>query len=72
MKKPIRILTAIILTVAILGCTAWYLFVYDREFTRDVLLGCARSVESSGKHNAAAWFYKLAYAQSDDASYSDA
>lgn len=66
MKKTIRILTAIILAVAILICSAWYLFVYDREFTRDILLSCARGLESSGSHNAAAWFYNLAYAQSDD------
>ena len=66
MKKPIQIITAIVLIVAILGCSIWYLFVYDREFTRDMLLGCARSVESTGNHNMAAWFYNLAYAQSDD------
>ncbi len=66
MKKTIRILTAIVLAAAILLCSAWYLFVYDREFTRDILLSCARGMESTGSHNAAAWFYNLAYAQSDD------
>ena len=66
MKKIIRILTAISLAVAILVFSAWYLFVYDRDFTRDVLLSCARGLESGGNHNAAAWFYNLAYAQSDN------
>lgn len=66
MKKTIRIITAIVLTLAILACSAWYLFVYDREFTRDLLLSCARGFESTGKHNTAAWFYNMAYDQSDD------
>ena len=66
MKKTIRILTVVVLTVAIILCSAWYLFIYDREFTRDVLLSCARGMESTGSHNAAAWFYNLAYTQSDD------
>ncbi len=66
MKKTVRILTAILLAAAIIICSAWYLFVYDREFTRDVLLSCARGLESGGSHTAAAWFYNLAYAQSDN------
>lgn len=66
MKKTIRILTTVVLAVAILLCSAWYLFVYDREFTRDVLLSCARGMESTGSHNVAAWFYNMAYNQSDD------
>lgn len=66
MKKTIRIITAIVLTVAIVLCSAWYLFVYDREFTRDLLLSCARGFESTGNHNTAAWFYNMAYEQSDD------
>lgn len=66
MKKTIQIITVIVLILAILGCSVWYLFAYDREFTRDMLLNCARGMESAGHHNTAAWFYNLAYNQSDD------
>lgn len=63
MKKALRIILPIFLTIAIILFTAWYLFVYDRAFTRDVLLNAARYSESQGKHSIAAWFYKIAYAQ---------
>ena len=66
MKKAIRIIIPIILALITLLCTVWYLFVYDREFTRDVLLSCARYSESHGKHDIAAWFYDRAYTQSGD------
>lgn len=64
MKKAFRIILPIILAIVIIICTAWYLFVYDRAFTRDMLLSCARYSESQGNHNVAAWFYNIAYAQS--------
>lgn len=64
MKNTTRIITTIVLIVAILLCTVWYFLVYDQDFTRDVLLTCARKSESSGNHAVAAWFYDLAYAQS--------
>lgn len=63
MKKALRIILPILLTLAILLCIAWYLFIYDREFTRDMLLTGARYCESEGNHTAAAWFYNLAYRQ---------
>lgn len=66
MKKTIRILIPLILTLAIILCLMWYLFVYDREFTRDMLLSCARYCESQGNHTTAAWFYNCAYAQAKD------
>lgn len=66
MKKTIRIIIPIVLALATLLCTLWYLFVYDREFTRDILLSCARYSESQGKHEVAAWFYNRAYTQSGD------
>lgn len=65
MKKTLRIILPIVLAVVIVACTIWYLFVYDRTFTRDVLLTCARTSESNGNHNVAKWFYDLAYSQSD-------
>lgn len=64
MKKGIRILVPILLALAIIFCTIWYLFVYDRAFTRDMLLNCARYSESQGKHELATHFYNAAYAQS--------
>ncbi len=63
MKKTIRILIPIILAIAIVLCTAWYLLVYDRAFTRDMLLSIARYNENNGRHNSATWFYNLAYSQ---------
>ena len=66
MKKTFRILVPIILAFAILLCLVWYLFVYDREFTRDMLLSCARYSEEQGKHTIASWFYNRAYAQAKD------
>lgn len=64
MKKFLRVFIPIILAVAIILCTAWYLFVYDRAFTRDMLLSIARHSENQGNHSVAAWFYNVAYAQS--------
>lgn len=66
MKKTLRIILPIILAFAILLCLTWYLFVYDREFTRDLLLNCARYCENSGNHAAATWFYDRAYYQAND------
>lgn len=66
MKKTVRILVPVVLTIAILLCTFWYLFIYDREFTRDMLLRAARSFDSKGNHTVAAWFYDCAYKQAGD------
>ncbi len=66
MKKTLRILLPIILALAILLCLTWYLFIYDREFTRDLLLDCARYCEDNGNHAAATWFYNRAYYQAND------
>lgn len=66
MKKALKIILPIVLAITIVACTFWYLFVYDRTFTRDMLLSCARYSESLGSHHTAAWFYNLAYAQSNN------
>jgi len=63
MKRTVRILVPLVLTMVILLCTCWYLFIYDREFTRDMLLHAARSFDSKGNHTVAAWFYDCAYKQ---------
>ena len=63
MKKFFRVFVPILLVLAILLCLFWYLFVYDRAFTRDVLLYSARYFDSNGNHALSAWFYDLAYEQ---------
>ena len=66
MKKALRIILPILLVLAILFCLSWYLFIYDREFTRDVLLYGARYFETKGNHSVASWFYDRAYSQAGD------
>ena len=66
MKKAFRILVPILLVLAILLCMGWYLFSYDREFTRDSLLYCARYFDEKGNRALASWFYDRAYDQAGD------
>ena len=66
MKKFTKILLPILLSVAILFSLAWYLFVYDRAFARDMLLNFARFSEDRGYHSTSTWFYNLAYSHAED------
>lgn len=66
MKQFFRIFIPIILSLAIILCLGWYLFIYDREFTRDALLHGARYFDSQGNYKAASWCYDRAYEQSGD------
>lgn len=66
MKSPLKRILPILLAVIMLCSVVWYLFVYDRDFTRDVLLWSASKLESGGHHTAAIWFYRQAYVQSGD------
>ncbi len=66
MKRAIKVLIPILLALAIVVCMGWYLFIYDREFTRDMLLTGARYFEGQGKHAVASWFYDRAYEQAGD------
>lgn len=66
MKKAIRFLVTFLLVVAIIGSATWYLLVYDRDFTRDMLLYQARHLESSGNHKLAAIFYDITYDFADN------
>lgn len=63
MKKVLRIIVPILLIAAILAGTYWYLFIYDRAFTRDMLLNTARYFERLGNQDVATWFYDRAYEQ---------
>ena len=61
MKRVLKRILPICLAALVFCSIAWYLFVYDRDFTRDMLLSAARHFESEGDHSAAAWIYDLAY-----------
>ena len=61
MKRAFKIILPIILSIAIIVCIGWYLLRYDRDFTRDVLVSCARSLDQQGNHNLSKWLYDVAY-----------
>lgn len=64
MKRALRIIVPILLIIAVIGCIAWYLFVYDRDFTKDLLLQQARRLEENGNHKISAMLYEAAYQHS--------
>lgn len=61
MKKATRILVPVLLAVLILASIVWYLFDYDRAFTRDTLLSQARYNDLHGNSRLSSWFYDMAY-----------
>lgn len=63
MKRWKRIVP-IVIAAAILCSVFWYLFVYDKDFTKDFLLNQARYFEKQSNHKIAAWIYDVAYRQS--------
>ncbi len=65
MKKNVKRILPILLVIVILASIFWYLFIYDRSFTRDILVQGARFFENRGKHSTAAWLYDRAYDQSN-------
>ena len=68
MKKALKVIVPLLLSIAVICSMAWYFLVYDRAFTKDVLLWSARTLEQEGKHELAAWLYNITYQQ---ASYED-
>ena len=66
MKKAGKVIIPIILAVVILLSIVWYLFIYDRDFTRDMLLHSARFFHENGNNKVAEWLYDCAYRQSDN------
>lgn len=66
MKRFFKVLIPILLSIAIILCIGWYLFIYDRDFTRDMLLQGARFFEDQGNHTVSNWFYDQAYEQASD------
>lgn len=61
MKKILKAMVPLLLAVGIILSIGWYLFIYDREFTRDVLISQARLFEARGNSEIAARLYDLAY-----------
>ena len=66
MNRALKRILPILLAILIICSCIWYLFVYDREFTRDLLLSYARFFEENGKHDIAAKLYSSAYMQTDE------
>ena len=61
MKKATRFLVSLMLVLLILASVVWYLFVYDRAFTRDTLLSHARFQAMHGNSRLSSWCYDAAY-----------
>lgn len=64
MKKVFKIIVPVLMVLLILASLIWYGFVYDRDFTRDLLLKQARYCSTSGHEKLSSWFYNLAYEHS--------
>lgn len=61
MKKAAKLLMPILLGLLIVASIVWYLFIYDRAFTRDALLNQARFQDINGNSRLSSWFYDAAY-----------
>ena len=66
MKRTFKRILPILLAIVTICSIIWYLFIYDRNFTRDMLLSGARFLDDRGNHAFAAWMYDQAYKQSKD------
>ncbi len=64
MKNSLKKIVPILLALLIIASVFWYCFVYDRDFTRDMLLNQARFHSTRGNPRLASWFYDLAYEHS--------
>ena len=61
MKKFFRTLISLLLGLAVIAFIGWYLFSYDRDFTRDTLLSQARYHDEHGNSQISSMFYDMAY-----------
>lgn len=61
MKLFLKRCVPFLLALFILASIGWYLLVYDRAFTRDMLISQARHLGSTGNSQFAAKLYDLAY-----------
>jgi len=61
MKKAVKFLVPLMMGILIIASIIWYLFIYDRAFTRDTLLNQARYQDIHGNSRLSSWFYDAAY-----------
>lgn len=61
MKKFLQFVVPVLLAALIVASIGWYLFIFDRNFTRDTLLKQARFYDLNGSSRISAWFYDMAY-----------
>lgn len=66
MKKTVKIIVPLFLILLVLFSICWYLFVFDRDFTQNLLLNRARAADAHGNYSTAAWYYNLAYRHSHE------
>ena len=66
MKRFLKILLPILLSLAIIAGIGWYFFSYDKGMTQDLLRSCGSFFASRENMKAASWFYELAYKQDYD------
>ncbi len=66
MKHSLKRILPVLLAIVLICSLFWYFFVYDRAFTRDMLLYSARYFDSRGSHSISAWLYDQAYRQAED------
>ena len=64
MRKILRFVVPALLALLVIASIFWYLFDYDRAFTRDILLNQARINDARGNSSVSAWFYRMAYSHS--------
>ena len=64
MKHYLKRILPILLAIVVILSIIWYLFIYDRDFTRDMLIDSVRFFESRGNQAYAAWLYDAAYSYS--------
>lgn len=61
MKRALKRMVPLLLAICILLSVAWYLLIYDRAFTRDMLISNARFYDARGNAKFAAMLYDWAY-----------
>ena len=63
MKRFLKVLLPILLSLAIIAGIGWYFFSYDQALTQDLLRSCGSFFAGKENMKAASWFYNLAYKQ---------
>lgn len=65
MNKFVKVFVPLVLAILIVVSIGWYLFIYDRTFTQDMLLQEARFCGDKGYDSLSSFFYDLAYRFND-------